>query len=57
MCITCWHVYLQALELTDQELNVHSYVWKCLTVIATILVFFNVERVLRIITERNEVEV
>lgn len=50
-----WLVLFQALELTEQELNEHSYVWKCLVMISGIYVFFIIERILKIITERTEV--
>ncbi|XP_053385137.1 metal cation symporter ZIP14-like [Mercenaria mercenaria] len=44
----------EALELTDQEMNEHSYIWKCLVMITGIYVFFIIERILKIITERKE---
>ncbi|WAR02887.1 LOW QUALITY PROTEIN: S39AE-like protein [Mya arenaria] len=44
----------EALELTEQELDEHSYVWKCTVVIFGILAFFNIERLLKMITEYRE---
>lgn len=44
----------EALELTEQELDEHSYVWKCLVIISGIYVFFIIERILKIITEKKE---
>ncbi|XP_060583222.1 metal cation symporter ZIP14-like [Ruditapes philippinarum] len=44
----------EALELTEQELNEHSYVWKCLVMISGIYLFFIIERVLKIITRMRE---
>jgi len=41
--------------LTDQEMNSESYVWKCLVVIFGIYIFFNIERILKMITEAKEV--
>lgn len=41
----------EALELTEQEMNENSYVWKCLVMVVAIYAFFLIERVLKIVTD------
>lgn len=43
-----------ALQLTDQELNEHNYMWKCLVIISGIYTFFLIERILKMILEYKE---
>ncbi|KAH3888176.1 hypothetical protein DPMN_012205 [Dreissena polymorpha] len=44
----------EALELTEQELDINSHVWKSMVVIVGIFAFFNIERILKMITEWRE---
>ncbi|XP_045175160.2 metal cation symporter ZIP14-like [Mercenaria mercenaria] len=44
----------EALELTDQEMNEHNYVWKCLVMVTAIYSFFIIERVLKMVTGWRE---
>ncbi|XP_060594417.1 metal cation symporter ZIP14-like isoform X1 [Ruditapes philippinarum] len=44
----------EALELTEQELDRDSYLWKCLVVIGAIYIFFIIERLLKIFSHKKE---
>lgn len=41
----------EALELADDDINAESIVWKSMTIILGIYVFFNIERILKMIME------
>lgn len=41
----------EALDLVGEEINAESYVWKSLTIICGIFVFFNIERILKMIMD------
>ncbi|XP_060594429.1 metal cation symporter ZIP8-like [Ruditapes philippinarum] len=45
----------EALELTEQELNKHSYLWKCLVMISALYFFFIIERLLKHFSELKEI--
>ncbi|KAL4224687.1 hypothetical protein ACF0H5_015383 [Mactra antiquata] len=44
----------EALELTEQDLDEHSYIWKCLVAMSGVYVFFIIERILKMITVSRE---
>lgn len=41
----------EAMELVGEEINAESYVWKSMTIITGIYVFFNIERILKMILD------
>ena len=43
------------MELVGEEINAESYVWKSMTIITGIYVFFNIERILKMILDFRKV--